>query len=310
MDVFKSKLAAAMFTAGVLSAGHADNLHAQDAPADKSGLQEKTEALLQKVNKSDMDLRMAMKQTEIQRLKQDMDESKKDMDSLKKSLDDTAALAKENASNMEKLSLYRKEMEASMQLTAMQMEAEERKSEGLQKLSTAQNDAMEAMNERMAEMDVRSKLRAYEVQLLQQGKPIPGEDNDERGTPDLMQLRKTLASTEVKTMEADRIARETLKAASAKLAMADDASARAKQMAEQMAKGDTEPVAEQISESSPVHKKMAAPGAKADKPMMKHTMRKTGTVTVPAATAAPSPKAGMSKPNMENATSKKVWGEH
>lgn len=263
MTPLKSQLVRVALAAGFLSFAHAPHAFSQDSQPEKS------QALLQKVKQGELDRRIALKQTEIDRLKEDLDKSKKDLDALQKNLDATAALITESNGIMDQLSAERRLLEQTLDLTVLRIEAERKKSDGLKSLSAAQSRALDAINERMAEMDVQSSVREAEVQLLSQGKPVPGEDNDELGSPELHKLKKTLASDQAKTITAEAVAREAMKSASARLEMADEAAARAKRMADSMSKTNPEPVGEQTEEATPAESPAAsAPPAKDAKPGM------------------------------------------
>jgi len=241
----ESILFRAAVAAGVLAFAPLDQAYCADSPPDNS------QVLLQKVKQGVLDRRIAIKQTEIERLKEDLEKSKKDMDALSKNLDATTALIANSSGNLDELAADQKRYEQTLELTELRIEAERKKNEGLKRLSAAQGSALAAINQRMAELDVRDRVREAEVQLLSQGKAVPGEDNDEEGTAELHKLRKTLASDESKTVTAENVAREAMKGASAKLELANEAAARANQMADGMAKEKLEPVGEAPSATAP-----------------------------------------------------------
>src|SRR2546430_1798060 len=79
MKIFKvHTMAGATLLAGVLTLTLAPLAFSEDAPP------EKAQALLEKVKKGELDRQIAAKQTEIDRLKEDLNKSKKDADSLQK----------------------------------------------------------------------------------------------------------------------------------------------------------------------------------------------------------------------------------
>jgi hypothetical protein len=153
-------------------------------------------------------------------------------------------------------------------------------------LSAAQNSEMEAINQRLAEIDVRSRVRQSEVQLLTAGKPVPGEDNDERGDANLYKLRKTLASAETKTVSSEAIAREAMKAASARMELAQTAADRVKQVSDSIAQGNLAPVAEKTAGNAPAS--AASPTPKLHKKSATHKP----APAAPAPSASPVQKPG------------------
>ncbi len=246
MKFFKFKLAGAALTAGCLAVAQTQRAYSQDSPPEKS------QALLQTVEQGELDRRIALKKTEIDRLKEDLEKSKKDIDALQKSLTATTSLISENTGNLSQLAEEEKGLKDTLELTELRIDAEKDKSEGLKALSAAQNRELDAITQRMAETYARSSVREAEVQLLTQGKPVPGEDSDEKAEPELHKLRKTLAENELKTVTAENAAHEAMKAASTRLDLADAAAARAKRKLDDMTKGVPEPVAEKADKSAPV----------------------------------------------------------
>jgi len=283
------KLTGSAFVAGFLVFAPTEQVFSQMSPPENSqAVQDSSpapsQALLQKVKQSAMEQRVAVKQTEIDRLKEDLDKSKKDLDESDKNLDATTAVITTSNANMDKLAAERKKLGQQLEITDLRIEAERKEGEGLKRLSAAQSRQVEAINQRMAEIDVRSRVRQSEVQLLTAGKPVPGEDNDERGDADLSKLRKTLASDETKTVSAEAIAREAMKAASARLELAQTAAARVKQVSDSIAQGNLEPVGEKTAGNAPasaasptpkphkksaLHKPSAAPSTMSASPTQK-----------------------------------------
>jgi uncharacterized small protein (DUF1192 family) len=283
----------------VLVCANAEPAFSQASPPEKSQAPqapspESSQALLQKVKQTEMERRIADKQTEIDRLKADLDQSKKDLDASQKNLDSTNALITESNANMDKLAAERSRLEHQLELTDLRIDAEQKQGDGLKKLSGAQTSELEAINLRMAEIDVQSRIRQSELELLSAGQPVPGEDNDENGTGDLLKLKKTLASDELKTASAEAIAREAMKAASARMELAQQVAARVKQASEAPAEGKPEPVGEKTGE-------MAPPSKPAVSPAPKHH-RKSASPK-PAATASVSPASSSPRPWWQ----KKEW---
>jgi uncharacterized small protein (DUF1192 family) len=287
MKSFKSKWFAPAITAGFVAFAQPQPAFSQNSPPASS------QALLQKVKQDQMDQRIALKQTEIDRLKNDLDKAKLDMDAMQRNLDATNSLIVESGSSMDSLAAQEKHLEQTLDLTETRIEAERKNGDGLKSLSIAQTKALEAINQRMAEMDIRSQVRQAEVQLLSQGKPVPGEDNDEMGSPDLEKLKKALASSESKTVLAETLAINAMKTATAKMAAANEAAAQAKQMADNLANGTVATVAEKAGDASSKPKTGRTSKRKhTPSPAPSATPEAKGKAT-PSAT--PGPKGGSSK---------------
>ena len=232
----------AVLLAGLFTFALTGPAFSEDAPAEKS------QVLLQKVKQRELDRQIAAKQTECDRLKEDLDKGHKDAEGLQQTIEATTSLITESSENLDKLTDERKRLEQTYNLTLARIEAERRKIEGLRNLSGAQGKSLEALTKRIEETDVRSRVRAAEMQMLTQGKSLASEEGE--GHTELSKLRKVLATSELKTSAEEKLARDAMKAASSKLQVADVAAARAKRMADQIeANADApEPVAEKPAE--------------------------------------------------------------
>jgi hypothetical protein len=74
--------------------------------------------------------------------------------------------------------------------------------------------------------------------LLTQGKQVTNDESE--GHSELSKLRKALTTCEVKTVADEKVARDAMKLASSKLQVADVAAARAKRVAEDIEKANTD----------------------------------------------------------------------
>lgn len=231
----------AALIAGVLSISLNDRVAAQDAPP------EKAQALLDKVKQGELDRQIAAKQTEIDRLKEDLNKGKKDADGLQQTMDATNSLISESTENLDKLTEKGKRLEQEYNLTLARISAERQKIDGLRNLSDAQSKSLGALTNRIEETDVRGRVRSAEMEMLTEGKPVPAEGTDDKGHSELSKLRKTLAAYETKTTAEEKTARDAMRIATAKVQAADAAAARVKRMADTMENGAPEPVAEKTS---------------------------------------------------------------
>ncbi len=283
---------------------------AEDSGSDQS------QALLQKVKQSELQRRIAIKQTEIDRLKEDLEKSNKDLDAAQKDMDATTALIAASGANMDKLGTERKRLEQQLDLTDLRIEAEQKVNDGLKRLFAAQSSELEAINQRMAEIDVRSKLRQSEVQLLSAGKPVPGEDNDENGSPDIYKLKKTLSSDEAKSVSAETIARAAMNAASVRLQSAQEAAARVRQVDEGITQANLAPVAEKKG-TTPGSQPAASPGAAspswpgaspAASPGVRHHSHRKSASPKPGGSPSPQPASPTPKAGNKSAWWPRQWG--
>src|SRR5438067_1877438 len=101
-------MAGAALLAGVLTLTLSTSAFSAEAPKENP---EKAQALLEKVKKGELDRAIAAKQTDIDRLKEDLDKSKKDAEALQKTIEDTGALVNESSENLDKLIAERQRLE-------------------------------------------------------------------------------------------------------------------------------------------------------------------------------------------------------
>jgi hypothetical protein len=228
-----------LFLRGVLSIslcslalpGHA----AEEAPAP-----ENAKTLLERVKRNDRDRLIAAKQTEIDRLAQDLAKEHKDAEAMEKSVASTGEMLKASNTQLEQLLNDKKRLEQVLELTALRIEAERLKVEGLQRLADAQAKALAALAKRAEETDARSNLGNAELKMLSENTPVvPGKRSP------LTDLRKKLAIAETAAETADRVAQDAMHSASTRLEQADVASVRVKRKAEGMEGGmELPPIAE------------------------------------------------------------------
>jgi hypothetical protein len=255
---------------------------------------EKARALLDEVKKSELDRQVAVKQTELDRLKQDLEKTERDSTGVQKTIDSMAALITDSGDNLNKLTTESRRLEHELAVAEARMAAERLKVEGLRALSAAQGKALSALARHAEETEARSRLRTAELGLLQQGKPIPAELRDDSAQGELAKARKALAAAEAKTQAEERAAHEAMKAAAAKMALAEARASTAKRLADNDL--TLPPIAEKTrpkSSDRPVEKK------ESDAPVRKPQPAAAASTPKPAATAAtatPKPPA-VARPN-------------
>ena len=216
--------------AGVCLLGLAASALAETAEPDNA------KALLEKVKQRDLDRQITARKTDLDRLAEDVTKGRKEAESMQANVEATSALQKESAAHLSQLLSQRKRLEQVIQLTTLRIEAERLKAEGLQLLADAQGKALVAMTKRAEETDARAALGAAELKLVAPAEAAPGPEPAARETaaktrPALPDLRKKLALSENAAANAEKTARDAMRAAASKLELADIAGARAKRKA-------------------------------------------------------------------------------
>lgn len=192
----------------------------------------KARALLDELKKSELDRQIAVKQIEIDRIKQDQAKAEHDAASVQKTIDSTAALITDSNDEINKLTTESRRLEHELALAEVRAGAERLKIDGLRALSVAQGKSLSALARHAEEAEVRTRLRAAELALLQEGKPIPAEGRDEAAQGEIGKIRKALALAEAKTTIEDRAAHEAMKDAAAKMALAEAKESTANRLAD------------------------------------------------------------------------------
>lgn len=214
---------------------------------------DKAQTLLAKVKRSDIDRQVTAKQTGLNRLAEDLAKGQKEAEAMQASIEATGSLLKESGENLSQLQSQKKRLEQVLELTALRIEAERLKSDGLKMLSEAQTKAKAALAKRAEETDLRASLGAAELKMLA---PDPADSAAEPAVKDagakvsgakmraaLAELRKKLATSENSAANAEMVAREAMWAASTRLEQADIASVKAKRKAANV-EGDLPAIAE------------------------------------------------------------------
>ncbi len=207
---------------------------------------ENAQALLQKVKRHDLDRQLAAKQTHLDRLAQDLTKEHKEAEVMQQSLGETGNLLKAGGEALEKLVNDKKRLEQVLEVTALRIDAERLKVDGLQLLADAQTKALNALTKRAETTELRANLGAAELKLLSENAPLV----DSKGRSPLADLRKKLNASETAAGNAERTAREAMRTASSRLEQADVASVRAKRKAGSL-EGDLPPIAERPLDLDP-----------------------------------------------------------
>ena len=211
--------------AGVCLLGLAASALAQTAEPDNA------KTLLEKVKRRDLDRQITARQTDLDRLAEDLAKGHKEAENMQANVEATSNLQKESATHLSQLLSQRKRLDQVIQLTTLRIEAERLKAEGLQLLADAQGKALVALTKRAEETDARAGLGGAELKLVAPADAAPGTDAAAKTHPSLVDLRKKLALSESAAASAEKIARDAMRAASSKLELADIAGLKAKKKA-------------------------------------------------------------------------------
>ena len=202
---------------------------------------DKAQTLLAKVKRSDIDRQVTAKQTGLNRMAEDLAKGQKEAEAMQASIEATGGLLKESGENLSQLQSQKKRLEQVLELTALRIEAERLKSDGLKMLSEAQTKAKAALAKRAEETDLRASLGAAELKQLtpESAEPAAEPAVKDAGSKDAgartraahAELRKKLATSENSAANAEMVAREAMRAASTRLEQAEIASVKVKRKA-------------------------------------------------------------------------------
>jgi len=202
------------------------------SPSSQEAQPEKARALLDQVKKSEQDRQVAVKQTEIDRLKEDQAKIERDADGLKKSMDSTSGLTTDATDKLSTLTTESRRLEHELAVAVARINAEKLKIEGLKALTEAQGKSQSALTRRGEEAAARSNLRTIELELLQAGRQIPGDGHEGESQTELTKARKALTVAELKAQAEERLAHDAMKAAAAKMALAEASATTAQRLAD------------------------------------------------------------------------------
>ncbi len=229
----------------VMSARAAETAESPDA-------REKPLVLLESVKKRDLDSQLAVKQTELQRLNEDMLKRQKEQESLQQSMDSIAIAVAESNDLLEQYLARKKYLVRALELTSQRIEAERLKVDGLKTLSDAQGKQRDHIAKQYESTTIRSNIEGANFRILSQkqapaeGEPAP-KDMAAKLLSEIADLKKKLDHSERNVSSAAKLARDSMAAASEKLVQADNAAAKAKKTAQDWSLNENaEPVAEKI----------------------------------------------------------------
>lgn len=189
-------------------------------------------ALLEAAKKSQLERKLAAKQTELDRLGEDLKKGKQEIDDLQKSIYSVGNAVTETTGHLNRFGGQKKSHTQELELVNLRIDAEKLKSEGLKLLSTAHAKSMEALAKRSEELELKTTLVAAEIRALSgtataKATAPEGKGSKAKAAPTITEMRKQLVKAENATAVASFRAREAMETASAKLQQAESAAAKA-----------------------------------------------------------------------------------
>jgi SMC interacting uncharacterized protein involved in chromosome segregation len=194
------------------------------------------QSLLDDAKKREFERKMAAKQTEWDRLSEDLKKGQQEIDELAKSISKVGAAATEAGGHLDKFAGEKKRLTQELDLVNLRIEAEKLKVEGLKLLSIAHTKAREALTKRNEEIDLRTAVVAAEMRQLTgktSSEPVPPQPKGSssktttKAAPTITELRKQLSKAEQAALNASSSARQAMEAATSKLKQAESAAAKA-----------------------------------------------------------------------------------
>ena len=198
----------------------------------EAGRTENAQLLLEEAKTTELERKIAAKQTELERHNEDLNKAREQADALEKSIEKVGAAVGETNAHLDHLASQKKRLMQMLELVTLRIEAEKTKVEGLRMLGGAQTKSLAAIARRNEETELRSHITKTDLGLLSpKALPIIGAaDGPDSGPGKLgsaADLRKRLEKVNHTTVAASAAARDAMLAATAKLQQADAAGAKA-----------------------------------------------------------------------------------
>ena len=239
-------------TVAALLAGTFSLLLCGSAPG-QADAREKAQAILDDVKERELETQLELKQTELQRLNEDLQKRQNESEILQRSMDSISIAIAETADSAEQLQARKQHLSRALELTLQRIEAERLKMDGLKALNDAQAKARDRAVRQHEETSVRANIAGAEYRILSQKHPAPEGDEPAKNDTAKLQseiadLKKKLERTERNTAAALKLARESMTGANAKLLQAETAGSKARKTAQDWRLNEN---AEPIDEKAP-----------------------------------------------------------
>lgn len=220
--------------------------------AEPEDSREKPLVLLESVKKRDLDSQLAVKETELKRLNEDLEKRQKEQESLQKSMDSIAIAVAESNDLLEQYLARKKYLIRALELTTQRIEAERLKVDGLKTLTDAQAKQRDYIGKQYEATSIRANIEGANFRILSQkqtppeGEPAP-KDAAAKLLSEIADLKKRLERSERAVATASKLARDSMNSASEKVIQAEGAAAKAKRTAQEWGLNENaEPVAEKV----------------------------------------------------------------
>lgn len=213
---------------------------------------EKPLVILEGVKQRELEGQIAMKQTELQRLNEDLQKQQSETAALQQSMDAIVIATGEANDMLEQLVMRKKYLSRALELTIQRIDAEKLKVDGLKTLSDAQAKDRERVAKQFEATTIRSNIEGANFRILSQKQGAQegdagAKDSSTKLLSEIADLKKKLEKSDRNTAAALKLAREAMGSATAKLLQAENAEARAKKTAQEWGLNENaEPVAEKV----------------------------------------------------------------
>ena len=197
---------------------------------------EKAQAILEDVRERELETQLELKQTELQRLNEDLKKRENESEILQRSMDSIAIAIAETADTAEQLQARKQHLSRALELTLQRIDAERLKADGLKALNDAQAKARERAARQHEDTTIRSGIAGTEYRILSQKHPsqdadAPVKDESAKLVSEIAELKKRLEKSALKTTAALKLAHDAMTTANAKLLQAETAGSKAKKTA-------------------------------------------------------------------------------
>jgi hypothetical protein len=205
---------------------------------------EDAQALLHDVKKREVERKVAAKQTELNRLNEDLAKGRDESNDLNRSIAEMGIATTETTSLLDQLSAERTRLTQALEVTNLRLDAERLKLTGLKMLSGAQGKVLASLSSRNEDTELKSAIGVAELKLLSDESSTDQTDagateSSSKLKTQIADLKRKRAKNEKPIKDAATAAHEAMDAASAKLAQAESAGAKAKKRAAELGLAET-----------------------------------------------------------------------
>lgn len=199
----------------------------------QTGAGDNAKGLLDKAKQSEYERKMSLKQTELDRLSEDMKKAKEQGEGLQKLVDSVDTAIVEATGNLDRVTGQRNHQPKVAEVLGLKYEAQRMRVDGLKMLKAAQAKSLDAVKKHNEVLDLKTTLGALEMKTFAEKALSGGPDTapaegakKEKALPGGEQ-RKALAAAEKDAATVETAAREAMFAATQKLQQADAAAEKA-----------------------------------------------------------------------------------